>query len=917
MKRFRSTIFIFISMLFIGQQAGCQTAWAANTAYTSEGKIIYDTTATIATSGIHWSQVGFTVRREATGGNPVKNDTYAVLWLKEKYRTTVDNKDGTYRVTYTIPEKDIEAELAKAGILKGKGNVLYLNGIFQVIRYGKADTGYYRTLAGIKGAAYWRNPRDFDELFDVKVTFDDPTPPEQKPLVEKTKKEGAGEAAAYAVLQAEKRDAEVFDAEKGIPGEEPLYANGWCRRYLRSYEYKKIQGEKLYPVTVKRTYHLSWTEKRVYTDEETGELKEKLVPRSREQTVSKVVYAARKYTYWQIEDLYLGVPERMEINNKALPGEKAVMEAAGYTPPSLEYKRYSGETGHLKEPSYAKSLTLSSKSVSGGSLPPEVPNENFQSYGEREVPEIKVRNDSLVFEGKTIMEDDWKETKTDSPLEFPEAGEQTGDNVFYKTGLFLPVSRKNGSYASEGKVIYRPQVYIKEQNNKKRSFEIEDINPVFVHTPVVCNGSVEDKYRECQMLFPDRERGQLILGKSFRVILSAKGHHRSIPGYGYQDYSRYIKRRQVKFPFAVLQNGVRREKNTWFTMGEEEAFYLPEDTPEGKYRVEFRCIAKNGAAGEKEERWANLSEETYVGTDWTDVEVSGQLREFSIYDISDYPLWQQVFRKKNSLEPTGFAFTVKQLPLRNGSHPLFKNQGVLKPGYTLRMSCLTMGEMEEEGDYLRIIPRFYYLSSDLKSRKEVDVYYSETVDGTFRQLIQAGSQKDLENVKKLQLKEPYLSIPQKELVRTAAKKKQVLEKFLQQEHKTFTYTNIMLSSRMQMLSEVKGVQKWYFEYYLPSQIYVTEKGFPLEAYQKRNELNLQEDFWIKDGFLVLNFDIETIQKGKRHLSYRNEAMAAAGYRNQWLYEKNGVNPEPFALGEIALFDLRRSAAIDYQSRGTH
>lgn len=102
MKRFRSTIFIFISMLFIGQQAGCQTAWAANTAYTSEGKIIYDTTATIATSGIHWSQVGFTVRREATGGNPVKNDTYAVLWLKEKYRTTVDNKDGTYRVTYTI-----------------------------------------------------------------------------------------------------------------------------------------------------------------------------------------------------------------------------------------------------------------------------------------------------------------------------------------------------------------------------------------------------------------------------------------------------------------------------------------------------------------------------------------------------------------------------------------------------------------------------------------------------------------------------------------------------------------------------------------------------------------------------------------------------------------------------------------------
>lgn len=913
MKRFLCLFFLVTAGLLL---KGEVRILAANTAYLKDGDIIFETTDTKAASDIRWTEAGFIVRREATGGNPVRDKNYAVLWLKEEYRTKRDNGDGSYYVKFTIPRKKIEKELEEAGILRGKGDILYLNGIFKVIRYGKPDEGYYRTLAGIKGAAAWRNKNDFDELFDIKVKFDDPTPVEARPVETKTKKEGAGEAAPFAVLLAEERGSEAFDAVKGIPGGEPLYCNGWTREYLRSYEYKKISGEKVYPVTVSRTYHLSWTEKRMYTDAD-GQLKERSVQRSRSQTVSRTVYVKRDYSYWQIEDLYVGIPEQMTVYNKALPGEKVVLEPQGYLSPALEYQRYLTEKNHIKEPEYRKSLKLSPVSLSGGSSAPVVPDENFQGYAQKIVPEIKVRNDRLLFNGDSIMEDSWREKRTSSPAELPEAQIQTGDNVFYKKGLFLPVSLKNGNYTSRGEVVYKTLVHIKDKDKASRAFEIEEINPVFIHTPAVCNGSVENKYRDCQMLFPDRERGALVLGKTFQVALWAKGHHRAIPGYGYQDYSRYIKSRQVKFPFEVIYKGEKQEKNKWLEIGEEEEFYLPTDVEEKKYRIEFRCIAKNAAEGMKEEHWANLSEENYIASDWVDAEVSGQLRDFSIYDISDYPLWQQVFRKEDSLEKTGFSFPVKQMPLQRGSHPLFENKGILKTGYTLRMSCRTIGEMEEEGAYVRIVPRFYHISQDFKERRPVDVYYSETIDGELKQLVKIGGKRDKNNIKGLRLGDSYLSIPKEELKMTAEKKKENLQQFIKKEHKTFTFSNIMLSCHIQMLSAVKGVQKWYFEYYLPSKIYVTEKGFLLEEYRGRNKLNLQERFWIRDGFLVLNFDIETIRKGKRYLSYRNEAMSAKGYRNQWQHEKGEIIEEPLALGDVALFDLKGSAAVDYQSRGTH
>lgn len=79
-----------------------------------------------------------------------------------------------------------------------------------------------------------------------------------------------------------------------------------------------------------------------------------------------------------------------------------------------------------------------------------------------------------------------------------------------------------------------------------------------------------------------------------------------------------------------------------------------------------------------------------------------------------------------------------------------------------------------------------------------------------------------------------------------------------------------------------SMQTWYGEYWIPSQLYVTEDTFMADAdgdgveeeydsvYEYMEEhgyLEGNEDFFINDGYLVLNFSITTYNEGKGHLAY--------------------------------------------------
>jgi len=98
----------------------------------------------------------------------------------------------------------------------------------------------------------------------------------------------------------------------------------------------------------------------------------------------------------------------------------------------------------------------------------------------------------------------------------------------------------------------------------------------------------------------------------------------------------------------------------------------------------------------------------------------------------------------------------------------------------------------------------------------------------------------------------------------------------------------------------------------------------LEHIKKNGPITYKEDFWLKNGYVIVNFDIETIQKGKKHLSYINADNAAQGYCNMWKkegyqYEKKDYkgNLFQFSDGDYIMYYTNKSAAKDYISSGTH
>jgi hypothetical protein len=160
-----------------------------------------------------------------------------------------------------------------------------------------------------------------------------------------------------------------------------------------------------------------------------------------------------------------------------------------------------------------------------------------------------------------------------------------------------------------------------------------------------------------------------------------------------------------------------------------------------------------------------------------------------------------------------------------------------------------------------------------------------------------------------------------------------------QKKNVFTFTNIMIPRSLRTLigflakvpptvteeMVAKSVQNWYGEYYIPSEVHVAPKGFHVLEYIKRNgPINYKETFWLRNGYIIVNFDVETIQNGKRHLSYINSDNASNGYCNMWKregyqYQKTDYRGNTFYFidGDYIMYYTEKSAAKDYISSGTH
>jgi len=1068
-SRLKISLLVFLAiMMFSPIILSIRVQAATDARMLINGDFIFTTTDTAASTKITWKTIGFTVRRDKSYGNPLKDDKYATFMIVRSQKRTVENGDGSLSVTFYLTKAQVNAALKKSDLKEIQDNdILYINGIFEV-NNGENGPGPYYTLNGIKTAESWRNPDDFNDRFDVKVIYkagDQKYPvtityqlyqsgtyntiekkkvseiqthetfqtnsnnipitqvkngttyhlyrvyyqdiPNKKVLgnrktdvnpnidndayeneiksyvrnrtfYQQAAEEGESlnivaiyrkfalkqdaesqdevtkdyeEVDPTGIIGADARGNEAYEVTDGIPGTETVYTNVFSSKYMAGSSFIRKYGKLVYNVRVTVPYNLTWEELNPETKE--METKHSNVTRNYDYQVE------REYSYWMVQSLGVYALDKAIVNNEALQGGSVTLTPSGYNAPSVTYNHSEDEEDHLIEPIDRNQIFVIAHTpiaVSGNTIP----NNTFKDDAEASVEQIKCKNDSLVFNGETIMSPVEKEKKADSPKEIPSGLLEVGENVLYRSNILIPGSMANGEYESSGTIYYRPVAEINASPVNKE-MEISDINQIVVHTPTVCDAMIQNNYQDNQMISPDVSRASLVLDRPFYVTLPTTGYHRDIVGYGYRDYGKYISSREVSFPFDVYKgnstSGTFIPRNTWTSVAENTQFYMPTWVTEGKYTIQYRSTAINAAANNgysKTEDMANTDLENYVATDTTDVEVSGRVYGLNIYDVTDYPIWEKVFRLSNSLKMTGFKYTVGAkdqngnsngqdakytLTMVNGSHPEYKNQGILKTGYMTRFSLTTVGSMAENDDYVRIQPKFYFVDKNGNNRQEVDIYYSETFGGKQNVMVKMGGNIDLQNDKSIKTGDPYLGIPDSELEKTAYFEGVTLQKLKAQQKKVYNFMNIMLPSSLRMyvgtITQIPSgvtakqvatsVQKWYGEYYLPAEVHIVPKGFDVTAYAVNNGgLNYKESFWLKDGYIIVNFDITTVKDGALNLSYINEKNSPNGYCNMWnregyQYQKTSYGGVTFNFkdGDYVIYYANKNVNEDWTSSGTH
>ncbi|MFM9280870.1 DUF5704 domain-containing protein [Paenibacillus jiagnxiensis] len=764
-------------------------------------------------------------------------------------------------------------------------------------------------------------------------------------------------SSAVGKIKADVRGSEKFEVAKGIPTSESLYGNVMAKEYLYNNKFEKFTGTCTFTVPVSKTYRLKWTEKEEYENSK-GETKTREVKKSRTVTVNPSYDIVRHYSYWTIPGLQVFKIDNAKLYNYAFQGNGIVIEpGSSYKVPTMDVET---EVENLLEPSPV-SASAPSETIDGGSDEPDVPDEDLESYAEEETPELDVRNDKLTFNGETVMDGSMVKTKTKDPgaIKMPLS---IDENALYRPENVIPVSKTNkADNESSGTIEYSPlDGSLGNPENVRQP--VDDLNSVTVHTPVVMYPSVSNDKEHNQKVYPTAGTAALVLDRPFTVTLPTTGPHRDIKGYGNRDYAKYTAYKQVLFEFDVFNEDMGKyiPAKTWIDIPVTQlqaTFRMPVWVDEGKYTVHFRSIAENAPENFTWEKMANFDLANHVAINTVPVEVIGRLYDFKVTDIMDYD-WETVFRtKKGSSEPTGAAYWVGpnsidgaprgnkppfMLPILPGSHPNsgYKNVAI-KTGYAFKFDFKTKGNNFGPKDHVKIVPTFYFVNKDGTQRQKVDLYYHNQTTG--QKFVKIGSSQDT-LTRSIVLNTPLRNISSTELNNTA---KYVatygFTDFLKQSRNKSTiggYSLLDLTQRVRTLigpttnvpktvdpgRAVASIQKWYGEYSLPAAPYVVPVGFNIAEYGRTNKLTDHSPIFLKDGYIVVNFNIETYQDGSDtpHLRYYRLPGDSTPLDNQWQLEgySNVVQDKyghEFAApdGDVVYYHANLSSYDDFKSSVTH
>ncbi|UNK17673.1 DUF5704 domain-containing protein [Paenibacillus sp. N3/727] len=766
---------------------------------------------------------------------------------------------------------------------------------------------------------------------------------------------------AMAVIKADQRGGEQFDVLQGIPTSESLYANILARNYLYQNKFVNMTGTCTFTVNVEKTWTLTWDPgKTITVDGKTTTVPD---PQSDQETVTQTHIIERPYSFWAIDNLEVYKIDQGILRNYALPGGEISIGPEGYQEPEFTAE----QTGDFYPPPDPGTITAPGGSKNGGKSRPSPDNEDLKSFAEAAVGKVEVTNDSLDFNNQTIINGERVDEKGPKPGSIP-APTQIGQDVLYSPNHMISKDKVNRANTTSAGEIFYGLIPGNINGGSDQKFSIHGINTVTVHTPVVNYSSVTDDQAHNQKTNPNYSRAAFILERPFKVRIPTNGQHVNYPGYGNRDYAKYFRTKQVKFPFDTY-NGSRTifyPKDTWIDIPVNQLdteFFLPVWVDEGDYQVHFRNIAENAPVDFSTQPSANQDLSHHVATDIEPVEVIGRVYDFRITDIVDYN-WETVFRtQKGSATPRGTFYWTGQrdidgdprgnqlpftLPIAPGKHPQqgYKNISV-KTGYHFKFDLKTKGNMFSTRDGISITPSFFFVKKDGSGRQPVDLYYHSSS----RNFIRIGSPQDTEK-RYVILNERLRNVPQSEMQDTAsylynhggasggmsaqAYAKQYMNKISKSKTWVGRYDWMLLPSGVRTLIGPKtglppsvnseranaAVQRWYGEYSIPSDVYVVKKGTDLAAYGRGKGIDEKSDVFLKKGFIVVNFNIETIQNGnidRPHLQYIHAPLM-----NQWKLEgfKNTYT-DPygyrFALtdGDTVFYHADQSSKKDFSSQVPH
>ena len=629
---------------------------------------------------------------------------------------------------------------------------------------------------------------------------------------------------------------------------------------------------------------------------------------------------------------------------------------------------------YVIDPGYTIVIELPDVSLNGGRggrpSTPYISQNEWRGIAEGAIWYVRVRNDKLVIDGHTVSDNRWRNGFTDEPAELPSAGSIGKDILFEHKGtvpnkeLTINADTPNGVYESRGEINYIRIANI--NGSTERITNSIDVNPVIVHTPVECDPAVKDDRGFNQEADPVDNRSSVILGRPSTLTVPIVGKYMNLPGYNI-NYANYIREIQVRFPFDIYlgkdRNGTFLEAGTWHTIEGNQIdgsrnevkldFFLPEWVDEGNYDVEVKVFAVNSEYDDGRSQRRENSERrnnvpvNYVAENKVPIRVIGRVFGFKITDINDYPNWEEVFRKRTgSSEHTGRYYWVGNnnengqkvrsdekltLPILNGSHTRIENLGVLKTGYKIRFDLTTIGNYYTENDFIRIRPRFYYVNKDGTGRREVDLWYMQRIDGK-DSLVKVGSKQDEKNIKTMVLGEPNRNVSSKEIETTAEILGMSASELRNRETQIGYYSKIILHKPVRTFigdtfiggrenipwgvdeeKVTKSVQKWYGEYNIPNTALVCEKGYDvLGEIGKRGTFTGKEDFWLKNGYIIVNFDIEVLRRivPENGKDYDITRLSYWGSENCDMWEVEGSKGEKYDSNRVR-FRLQSGDVIFY------